>query len=51
MRDGKIKHEETVMQGFEKLPEALAGLFKGINIGKVRRGWGARKAMRRISNG
>ena len=36
VRDGKIKHEETVMQGFEKLPEALAGLFKGINIGKVR---------------
>lgn len=35
VRDGKIKHQETIMDGFEKLPEALAGLFKGINIGKV----------------
>jgi len=24
------------MRGFDKLPEALAGLFKGVNIGKVR---------------
>ena len=36
LRDGRIRHEETVINGFEKLPEALAGLFKGINIGKVR---------------
>jgi NADPH-dependent curcumin reductase CurA len=36
VRDGKIRFEETVMHGFDKLPEALAGLFKGVNIGKVR---------------
>jgi hypothetical protein len=42
VRDGRIKHEETVMNGFEKLPEALAGLFKGINIGKVEREYASR---------
>jgi NADPH-dependent curcumin reductase CurA len=35
VRDGKIRFEETVMHGFDKLPEALAGLFKGVNIGKM----------------
>lgn len=33
---GEIHFEETEMRGFDKLPEALAGLFKGVNIGKVR---------------
>lgn len=33
---GEIKFEETEMRAFDKLPEALAGLLKGINTGKVR---------------
>jgi NADPH-dependent curcumin reductase CurA len=33
---GEIQFEETEMRGFDKLPEALAGLFKGVNTGKVR---------------
>jgi NADPH-dependent curcumin reductase CurA len=32
---GEIHFEETEMRGFHKLPEALAGLFKGVNIGKM----------------
>jgi len=32
---GQIHFEETQVDGFDKLPEALQGLFKGVNIGKV----------------
>lgn len=35
VKEGKIKFEETVVEGFEKLPEALNGLFKGANVGKM----------------
>ena len=31
---GKIKSRETVMEGFERMPEALMALFSGDNIGK-----------------
>jgi len=31
---GKLKYRETIMEGFENLPQALMGLFKGDNIGK-----------------
>merc|ERR1712141_668917 len=31
---GKIQTEETVMEGFEKMPDALIGLFTGSNKGK-----------------
>ncbi len=30
----KIKYDENILEGFEKLPEAFLGLFKGENIGK-----------------
>ncbi|MDP4197445.1 MAG: NADP-dependent oxidoreductase, partial [Bacteroidota bacterium] len=33
-REGKIKNKESVLTGFEKLPLAFIGLFKGENIGK-----------------
>ncbi|MGE5411515.1 MAG: NADP-dependent oxidoreductase [Clostridiales bacterium] len=33
-REGKIKNKESVLTGFEKLPIAFIGLFKGENIGK-----------------
>lgn len=35
VKAGKIKSEETVAEGFEKLPEALLGLFSGKNKGKM----------------
>jgi len=33
--DGKIKYDETVYKGMDKIPEAFAGLFKGHNTGKA----------------
>jgi NADPH:quinone reductase len=33
--EGKIKFAETVINGFDKLPDAFLGLFSGKNIGKM----------------
>jgi NADPH-dependent curcumin reductase CurA len=33
--EGKLKFTETIVQGFEKLPEAFIGLFSGKNQGKM----------------
>jgi len=33
-QEGKLKYEETIVEGFEKTPEAFLGLFKGNNLGK-----------------
>merc|ERR1719414_1430349 len=33
--EGKVKTEETVVEGFEKMPEAFNGLFTGANTGKM----------------
>lgn len=35
LEDGSLEHEETVVKGFEKLPEAFIGLFEGRNVGKM----------------
>lgn len=35
VRDGTLKFEETVVNGFENLPAALGMLFTGGNIGKM----------------
>jgi len=35
VKEGKLKTTETIRQGFENLPEALLGLFKGENTGKM----------------
>jgi hypothetical protein len=35
LKDGRIKYEETVLQGFERAPEGLIGLFEGRNTGKM----------------
>lgn len=35
LKEGKLKYKETVIDGFEKLPEALLGLFSGNNKGKM----------------
>ncbi|WP_439883200.1 NADP-dependent oxidoreductase [Pontibacter sp. MBLB2868] len=34
LREGKLQYEETITDGFENLPEAFLGLFKGENTGK-----------------
>jgi NADPH-dependent curcumin reductase CurA len=33
--EGKLKNKETVVEGFENIPEAFIGLFEGSNIGKM----------------
>jgi len=35
LKAGKIKYQETVLDGFERAPEGLIGLFEGRNIGKM----------------
>ncbi len=35
IKEGKIKWEETVMDGIEKAPDAFMGLFSGANAGKM----------------
>jgi len=35
VKENKVQHEETVVEGFEKLPEAFSGLFHGKNTGKM----------------
>ena len=35
VKEGKLKTTETIEQGFENLPQALLGLFKGENTGKM----------------
>ncbi len=35
MLEGKLKHKETIVDGFEKLPETLNLLFTGGNVGKL----------------
>jgi len=35
LKDGRIKHQETVLEGFERAPEGLIGLFEGLNTGKM----------------
>jgi len=35
MRDGSLKHRETIVDGLERAPEALIGLLEGKNTGKM----------------
>ena len=35
VKDGKLKYKETVVEGFDQLPEAFLGLFSGENTGKM----------------
>ena len=35
LKQGKLKYKETVLEDFDKLPEAFIGLFKGLNEGKM----------------
>ena len=35
LKDGRIKYQETILDGFERAPEGLIGLFAGLNAGKM----------------
>ena len=35
LKAGRIKYQETVLEGFERAPEGLIGLFEGANSGKM----------------
>jgi len=35
VKEGKLHFKETIIHGFEKLPEAFLGLFSGQNVGKM----------------
>jgi NADPH:quinone reductase len=35
LSEGKLEYDETIVKGFEKLPEAFIGLFEGKNMGKM----------------
>ena len=35
LKSGQIKYQETVLEGFERAPEGLIGLFEGRNSGKM----------------
>ena len=35
IHQGKLKAKETIIEGFENMPEAFIGLFRGSNIGKM----------------
>lgn len=34
IRDGDLRYQENVVDGFENAPDAFLGLFEGVNIGK-----------------
>ncbi|HSI68063.1 MAG TPA: NADP-dependent oxidoreductase, partial [Planococcus sp. (in: firmicutes)] len=34
LQEGKLKYEETIVEGFENTPQAFLGLFEGTNLGK-----------------
>ncbi|WFE14930.1 NADP-dependent oxidoreductase [Bacillus atrophaeus] len=34
LKDGKLNYEETITEGFDKIPDAFLGLFQGKNKGK-----------------
>lgn len=35
LREGRMKYRETIMEGIDRAPEALIGLFEGANTGKM----------------
>jgi NADPH-dependent curcumin reductase CurA len=35
VNEGRLKYEETIIHGFDRLPDAFLGLFSGKNLGKM----------------
>lgn len=34
VRDGRLRYREDVLEGIEQAPRAIAGLYRGENLGK-----------------
>ena len=34
VREGKLRHREDILEGIEQAPDAIAGLYRGENLGK-----------------
>ncbi len=34
LREGRLRHREDILEGFEGAPDAIAGLYRGENLGK-----------------
>jgi hypothetical protein len=34
LREGKLRHREDILEGIEQAPGAIAGLYRGENLGK-----------------
>jgi NADPH-dependent curcumin reductase len=34
LREGKLRHREDILDGIERAPDAIAGLYRGENLGK-----------------
>ena len=34
VRDGKLRYREDILDGIESCPDAIAGLYRGENMGK-----------------
>jgi NADPH-dependent curcumin reductase len=35
LRDGRLRFRETVVDGLERMPDAVLGLYRGDNLGKM----------------
>lgn len=35
LKSGRVSYQETILDGFERAPEGLIGLFSGVNAGKM----------------
>jgi len=35
LKEGKLKYRHTALDGFDKFPDAIRGLFSGLNTGKM----------------
>jgi hypothetical protein len=35
VKEKKLEYKQTIIEGFDKLPDAFLGLFSGKNIGKM----------------
>ena len=34
IRDGRLRYREEILDGLDKTPDAIAGLYRGENLGK-----------------
>ena len=34
LREGRLRHREDILEGLDQAPDAIAGLYRGENLGK-----------------